>query len=173
MSLTEDSGGVKDLALNDWARNRLLDGYWTSPADQWYGYTVRGLPTAVTAIHPTPWNRDATYEGAMEDSQGGEILDHPRPSTVEAEVPPSYHLCEQAFIAFQKQMRLILLPAMNNIVRRLVIECGADRVDPAMRAIKMDMEEVARELRDEASWYNGIDWLERRANGERERKPDR
>jgi hypothetical protein len=170
MSLTEDSGGVKDLALNDWARNRLLDGYWTSPADQWYGYTVRELPTAVSAIHPTPWNRDATYEDAMEDSQSGDILYHPRPSTVEAEVPPSYHLCEQAFIAFQK---LILLPAMNNIVRRLVIECGADGVDPAMRAIKMDMEEVARELRDEASWYNGIDWLERRANGERERKPDR
>lgn len=170
LSITEDSGGVKDLALNDWARNRLLDGYWTSPADQWYGYTVHGLPTAVNAIHPTPWNRDATYEGAMEESQGGEVLEHPRPGTVEADVPPSYHLCEQAFIAFQKQMRMILLPAMNNIVRRLVIECSADGVDPAMRAIRMDMEDVARDLRDEASWYNGIDWLERRANGERERR---
>jgi hypothetical protein len=170
LSLTEDSGGVKELALSDWARNRLLDGYWTSPADQWYGHSVRGLPTAVHAVHPTPWNRDATYEGAMEDGEGGEVLEHPRPGTVHADVPPSYNLCEQAFVAFQKQMRMILLPAMNNIVRRLVIECGADGVDPAMRAIKMDMEDVVRELRDEASWYNGIDWLERRANGERERR---
>jgi len=73
-------------------------------------------------------------------------------------------------LAFQKQMRMILLPAMSNIVRRLVIECGADGVDPAIRAIRMDMEDVEREIREEASWYNGIDWLERRANGERERR---
>jgi hypothetical protein len=170
MSLTEDAGGVKDLALNDWARNRLLDGYWTSPADQWYCNTVHGLPTAVKAMHPTPWNRDAMYEGAMEEGATGDMVDHPRPATTNADVPPSYLLCEQAFHAFQKQMRAILLPAMTNIVRRLVIESQADGVDPAIRATRMDMEDVARELRDEASWYNGIDWLERKANGERERE---
>lgn len=170
MSLTEDAGGIKDLALNDWARNRLLDGYWTSPADQWYGYTVHGLPTAVKAIHPTPWNRDAMYEGAMEEGITGDMVEHPRPTTFNADVPPSYQLCEQAFHAFQRQMRGILLPAMKNIVRRLVIECQADGLDPAIRATRMDMEDVARELRDEASWYNGIDWLERKANGERERQ---
>jgi hypothetical protein len=170
MSLTEDAGGIKDLALNDWARNRLLDGYWTSPADQWYGHSVHGLPTAVKAIHPTPWNRDAVYEGAMEEGVTGEMVEHPRPATVNADVPPSYQLCEQAFHAFQKQMRTILLPAMTNIVRRLVIESQADGVDPAIRATRMDVEDVARELQDEASWYNGIDWLERKANGERERQ---
>lgn len=168
LSMTEDTGGVKELALNDWARNRILDGYWTSPADQWYAYTVHGLPTDVKAVHPTPWNRDATYERTIEDSEGGEILDHPRPATVQTDVPPSFGLCEQAFVAYQKQMRIILLPPMNNIVRRLVIESSADGVDPAIRATRMDMDDVIKELGDEASWYNGIDWLERRANGERE-----
>lgn len=170
LSLTEDSGGVKDLALSDWARNRLLDGFWTSPADQWYNHSVYGLPLAVKAVHPTPWNHDATYVPAGED---GDVLEHPRPSTVNAHVPPSFHLCEQAFIAYQKQIRLILLPAMNNIVRRLVIECAADGLDPAMKATKMSLEDVVKELADEASWYNGIDWLERRANGERERDRER
>jgi hypothetical protein len=65
-------------------------------------------------------------------------------------------------------MRNILLPAMINVVRRVIIECSADGVDPAMRAARMDAEDVVLELRDEAVWYNGIDWLERRANGRRE-----
>ncbi|KAG1818891.1 hypothetical protein EV424DRAFT_1619427 [Suillus variegatus] len=38
LSMTEDAGGVRDLAIADWARTRILDGHWCSPADQWYGY---------------------------------------------------------------------------------------------------------------------------------------
>ncbi|KZP07642.1 hypothetical protein FIBSPDRAFT_762627, partial [Athelia psychrophila] len=173
LSMTEESGGVRDLALCDWARNRILDGFWTSPADHWYHNSVPGLPLAVKAVHPTPWNLDATYEGAMLDGENGNLAEHPRPKTVNAPVPPSFQLCEQAFVAYQKQIRLILLPAMNNIVRRLVIECAADGVDPAMRATKMSLEDVVKELADEASWYNGIDWLERRANGARDRDRER
>jgi hypothetical protein len=44
------------------------------------------------------------------------------------------------------------------------MECKADGADPAIRVSKMDPEETVAELRDEAVWYNGIDWLERRAN---------
>lgn len=168
LSFTEENGGVKDLALNDWARNRILDGHWINPADQWYGFVDQDIIRSVKSIHPTPWNRDSTYEGAMDDNQSGEVLDHPRPNTRDVEVPPSFTLCEKAFLAFQKQMKLILLPAMRNVVRRLVIEGGADGVDPTIRATKMTLEDVMKELREESSWYNGIDWLERRANGERE-----
>ena len=32
MQLTEESG-VRDLALGDWARARILNGHWFSPAD--------------------------------------------------------------------------------------------------------------------------------------------
>lgn len=131
LSMTEDTGGVRELALSDWARNRLLDGFWTSPADQWYRHSVHGLPLAVKAVHPTPWNPDATYEGAMVDEEAGDTVEHPRPSTINSLVPPSFHLCEQAFMAYAKQIRLILLPAMSNIVRRLVIECAADGLDAA------------------------------------------
>ena len=55
LSLTEDSGGVRDLAVNDWARIKVLDGHWYSPADQYFGNRVPDKPTAVPALHPCPW----------------------------------------------------------------------------------------------------------------------
>ncbi|EPQ55366.1 hypothetical protein GLOTRDRAFT_121520 [Gloeophyllum trabeum ATCC 11539] len=162
LSITEEAGGVRDLAINDFARNRILDGYWFSPADQWYGHTNGDRSPIVRAIHPCPWSLD------QED--GDENTLHPRPATVRAETPPSFQLCEAVYRAYQKQMRIVLLPAMNNIVRKIVIECAADRVDPALRASRMEMEDVAAALRDESMWYNGIDWLERRANKKREER---
>ncbi|KAH8103527.1 hypothetical protein BXZ70DRAFT_889154 [Cristinia sonorae] len=175
MSATEDQGGVKDIAVMDWARNRILDGFWISPADQWYNHVVPGHSWHVPAQHPCPWHRDALYSGALEDGEGengstGEELEHPRPKTVKGEVPPSFHLCDQTYRAFQKSMRDVLFPAMSNLVRRIVIECTADGTDPTIRASRMSMEEVVQELRDEAVWFNGIDWLERRANRAREER---
>ncbi|TFK50774.1 hypothetical protein OE88DRAFT_1659834 [Heliocybe sulcata] len=161
LSITEEAGGVRDLAINDFARNRILDGYWFSPADQWYGHTVGDRSPVVRATHPCPWSLD-------QDEDDGSL--RPRPATVRAETPPSFQLCEAVYRAYQKQMRIVLLPAMNNIVRKLVIECTADRVDPALKASRMDLEDVCAALRDESMWYNGIDWLERRANKKRDER---
>lgn len=166
LSLTEDAGGIRELALNDWARNRILDGHWISPADEWYNHTNNGRPRLAAAQHPCPWNRHSIYEGALDDGQGDEAqeLEHPRPKTHTIPHAPSYSLCEQTYRAFQRQMREILLPPMRNIVRKLVMECAADGTDPAIKAVRMSNEDVLRELRDEWTWYNGIDWVERRAN---------
>ncbi|OBZ65898.1 hypothetical protein A0H81_14130 [Grifola frondosa] len=145
MSMTEDAGGVREIAINDWARNRILDGHWISPADSWYNYSNMGRPLIVPAHHPCPWHRGATYGAPWKTAKGMSSILVRRPSRL-------------------WQLREILLPAMNNVVRRLVIECTADGVDPAMKAARMTPEDVAQELRDESSWFNGIDWLERRAN---------
>ena len=165
LAATEENGGIKDLALNDWARNRILDGHWISPADEWFNSFNGKHPRSALAQHPCPWNRQAVYEGALDDGQGDEAqeLQHPRPKTL-CPHPPSYSLCEQAYRAYQRQMREILLPPMRNIARKLMMECNDDGTDPAVRAVKMSIDDVARELRDESAWYNGIDWLERRAN---------
>ncbi|KAI0628419.1 hypothetical protein C8Q77DRAFT_1281263 [Trametes polyzona] len=172
LSITEDSGGIRELALNDWARNRILDGHWISPADEWFGNYANGRPRLAPALHPCPWNRRAVYEGALEEGQGDEAqeLEHPRPKTHLLPHPPTQHLCELTFRAFSRQMREILLPPMRNIVRKIVMECAADGTDPAVRANKMTMEDVMRELRDESTWYNGIDWLERRVNARLEER---
>ena len=181
MSLTEDAGGVRDIAIADWARNRILDGFWISPADQWYGHVVPGYrPDLVEARHPCPWNRGAIYDGALEEGEaqspsetgheGAVEIRHPRPKTIKAEFPPSFALCEQVYRAYQRQMRDILHPAMSNLVRRIVMESSADDLDPTLRVARMSLDEVAKELRDEAVWYDGIDWLERRANREKEER---
>ena len=69
-------------------------------------------------------------------------------ATVAVECPPTYALCELAYRAYQKQMKLLLLPAMANVVRRLAIECAADGVDPALKAARMSLEEVNEYLRE-------------------------
>lgn len=158
-----EEGGVKDLALGDWARTRILDGYWISPADIWYRNTVPGKPLDAPAIHPCPW----TIEDHKEPSH------HPSPTIVKAEMPPSFSLCEQAFLAHGQQLRLILLPAMKNVVRRLAIECviSMGSEDPTLKASRMSLEEVARILREEEGiWFDGYDWIERRRNDDDTRR---
>ncbi|KAJ3559860.1 hypothetical protein NM688_g82 [Phlebia brevispora] len=164
MSLTEDAGGIRELAITDWARNRILDGYWVSPADQWCNHVIPGQPIT-PAVHPCPWI-GATYSGALVDGESagdGSELEHPRPRTYKTPCPPTYALCELVNRTFMRVLRDILLPAMSNIVRRLMIECTADGTDPAQRALKMSLDDVIAELRDYATWTRGVDWLELRA----------
>ena len=155
LSLTEDAGGVRDLAVNDWARIRILDGHWYSPADQYFGNRIPDKPTVVPAMHPCPWT--------IEDGQM-QAIQHPQLELVRSEVPGSFTLCDQVYRAYQRQMRMILSPAMQNVVRKLVVECTMDGIDPALRASRMTIEEIGQELRNEGVWYNGVDWIERRAN---------
>ena len=70
-------------------------------------------------------------------------------------------------------MREILLPPLRNIVRKILMECNADGTDPTIRAVRMTTEDIVRELRGEFAWYNGIDWLERRANARLEEERQR
>lgn len=175
-----EQNAVKDIALGDWARAKILDGFWISPADLWYGYdtvykgsgmglnyrrpeldekvqkvecdaqAVDGSETHADiegdakrdkrkdgwtlAVHPCSW----TIEPPPEDSKAptaaatreedAEEESHPRWETVAARNPPTFALCEQAYHAHQKQLRQVLLPAMRNVVRKLVIECGAATV---------------------------------------------
>lgn len=175
MSLTEDAGGVRELAIIDWARNRILDGHWIAPADQWYDNTVPGQPEVVPAQHPCPWH-GATYSGAVQDGEStgdGEELEHPRPRTYNASCPPTFGLCEVVYRAYQRTMRDILMPAMNNIVRRLLMESQVDGVDPTVRAAKMSIEDVVKELRDHATWSKGVDWIERKVARDREERQRR
>jgi hypothetical protein len=175
MSLTEEACGVRELAIQDWVRNRILDGHWISPADQFYGSFTPHKPF-VPAEHPCPW-LGAAYAGAVADGESagdGEELVHPRPRTYDAPSPPSFQLCENVFRVYQRVMREILYPAMCNIVRRLVMESQVDGTDPGVKAQKMSLEEVVKELRDQDTWCKGVDWIQRkriRHKQEQSRRP--
>ena len=61
-------------------------------------------------------------------------------------------------------MRVVLLPVLKNIVRRLVMECAASKgrqEDPAVRTSQKSMEEILRIVREEEGvWFHGVDWAE-------------
>ncbi|KAG6847202.1 hypothetical protein H0H93_009561, partial [Arthromyces matolae] len=158
---------VKDMALGDWARARILDGHWISPADTWYQHIVNGYKDWVPAVHPCPWTCEpmSPVEDDGEDDEDAEVTigedgekQHPLPATLRSTIPPTFALCEQAFSAHQRQLKEILVPPMKNLVRKIVIECQTPGMtsgpwrggeDPAIRAAKMSMEDVLRELRNE------------------------
>ncbi|PPQ82625.1 hypothetical protein CVT24_005499 [Panaeolus cyanescens] len=179
--LMRDSSQVREMALYDWARQRIMDGHWLSPADAWYRNTVHGAPTSVPAVHPCPWTRTAlrsSTPGSSVDGAGDfnaeEEEVHPSPSIVNAAIPPTYDLCEIAYGIHTRQLREILTPPMKNVVRKLVMECSMESSkgyeDPATKASRMSLEEVIKILReDELVWYDGVDWVERKRNEEASR----
>lgn len=175
VSITEDAAGIRDLAINDFVRNRILDGHWVCPTDEWNMRWVCTPANTPRAVHPCPWNTGSVFDGALENGEGGEELLHPRPKTIAALRPPTYNISQRAYESYVKQFREIVYPAMQNVVHRVVAECEADGKDPVPVVREMSVDDVARALRDEAVWRTGVDWLEWRAaqeRGQRQREKD-
>ncbi|KAK0207752.1 hypothetical protein IW262DRAFT_1418041 [Armillaria fumosa] len=143
---------AKSMALGDWARNRILDGFWVTLCDQWMSGTMLEVSRAE---HPCPWT-------CADEGDSGEEC--PWQATIMGDVLPPYSLCEHANCTYMKELRTLLLPPMKNIVQRLVIKCAAHGFDMVRKACKMSFDDIVHELRDEAVWFDGFDWLERRRN---------
>ncbi|KAJ7795415.1 hypothetical protein B0H14DRAFT_2919288 [Mycena olivaceomarginata] len=160
---------VREMALTDWARARVLDGAWVAPADVYYRAKVNGLARqsrSHTPAAPTP-------------------------------PPPTFALAEAAHNAHVRQVRAVLLPALQNVVRRVVVECALDAaevgagatsasgeaekgegktlvLDPGLRASRMPLAEIVQLLREEEGvWFDGMDWGARRRNVRREEEDER
>ncbi|KAJ7504038.1 hypothetical protein B0H11DRAFT_2273732 [Mycena galericulata] len=145
---------VKDLALGDWARARILNGMWAAPADLRYGDDQDRVPLS---SEDEPVNHPRRYVDPL-----------PPP-------PPTKSLEVAAQNAHMRQMRAILLPALHNVVRRVVFDCALDAdevetaldrtragcvrnpLDPAMRAVRMSLAEVVCNLREQDVWFDGTD----------------
>ncbi|KAJ7105370.1 hypothetical protein C8R44DRAFT_746062 [Mycena epipterygia] len=139
----------------------------------------------VKAMHPVPWAVSPPSSPAASVLPPTDEAQHPGPP---GPPPPSYALTEAAHTAHARQMRAVLLPAFRNVVRRIIVECALDAVeaddvrlaapgtgtprkplDPAVRAARMPLADVVRELREEEGvWFDGVDWSERRRNARAE-----
>ena len=138
LAMAEELHSVREMAQSDWARTRILDGLWLSPADDWYGYRPR-LPSAE---HPVPWALPVT---------DGQV--HPVPTTIRVPPAPTYHLADQLYRVYERQLRKILLPAMQNIIKRIMSQSRAE----AMKAVaSMDSEDVLRALQQAWSWSKDL-----------------
>ncbi|KAJ6448671.1 hypothetical protein C8R47DRAFT_1230943 [Mycena vitilis] len=149
---------VKEMALTDWARGRILDGTWAAPADVYFGNRVNGL-------------------GRNERAMGVDVDAKTRRPGAPVPIPPMYRLTEAAHIAHCKQLRIVLLPAFRNVVRRVIVECALDAAEANAAADVVIPDTLPRRtpryLRaEEHVWFGGIDWREARKNArdqERER----
>ncbi|KAJ7616931.1 hypothetical protein DFH06DRAFT_1483602 [Mycena polygramma] len=188
---------VKEMALGDWARGRILDGAWAAPADVYFGYRVNGLDpeTSVRAVHPVSWAVSQPPSPPHSSSASASLPTPAATGTMDVDVetrhpappvpiPPTYGLTEAAHTAHCRQLRVVLLPAFRNVVRRVIVECALDAaeadaaadadvpdtrarrpLDPAIRAARMSLAEVVAQLREEEQvWFDGIDWSETRKN---------
>ncbi|KAI0319269.1 hypothetical protein OF83DRAFT_826652 [Amylostereum chailletii] len=135
---------VRDMAITDWARTRILDGYWITPADEWFKLRRPSYP----ARHPAPW---ALETG---DADPSHPTVHPNPDFVHR-IPtaPTYTLAELLHRTYQRQLRQVLAPAMHNVVKRLKWQA---RGDPAVDAARMDVNDVLRELQQAYAWSKDL-----------------
>ncbi|KAF8993004.1 hypothetical protein BDQ17DRAFT_1368840 [Cyathus striatus] len=167
---TEES--VKDLAVGDWARARIVDGWWITPGS---ALAAGGEAVWVEAIHPCHWRDSSSSSPSSSSSHSSEEeqrIKHPKMDTVKAPIPPSFELCEQAFMAYQRMMKSVLGAAMKNVVRMVVVQCALGsyggkkrRQDPAVALARMDTEDILRILREEEGvWWEGVDWAKRWRN---------
>ncbi|KAI0302312.1 hypothetical protein B0F90DRAFT_204770 [Multifurca ochricompacta] len=138
LAMAEELHSVREMAQSDWARTRILDGLWLSPADDWYGYRPR-LPNAE---HPAPWVL------AVADGQV-----HPVPVTLRVPPAPTYHLADQLYRVFERQLRKILLPAMQNVIKRIMYQGRSE----AMKIVAaMDSEDVLHALQQAWAWSKDL-----------------
>ncbi|KAJ7036982.1 hypothetical protein C8F04DRAFT_1232882 [Mycena alexandri] len=152
---------VKEMALGDWARAKILDGAWLAPADVYYNNRVPGgcffsmcLTLALTvfladhpdidvpAVHPVAWAISRPSSPPASHSTASAAMDTSETLLVAAPTdqrhpgahgpsPPTYQLAEAAHHAHMRQMRTLLLPAFRNVVRRIIVECALDAAEAA------------------------------------------
>ncbi|KAH7094081.1 hypothetical protein BKA62DRAFT_51308 [Auriculariales sp. MPI-PUGE-AT-0066] len=137
---------ARELALGEWARQRILDGVWTAPYDD-----ERLIQSAAasslsilsrqqaSAINPSPSATSA-----------------PRPNTVHAhDRIPTVTLAHALNRAHATSLRGVVLPALQNLVRRLVwLSCGGnlERAQARVRAMVREEPSALDGERGLAEW---------------------
>ncbi|KAJ7890720.1 hypothetical protein B0H13DRAFT_1887482 [Mycena leptocephala] len=94
---------VRDLAISDWARSRIVKGCWMNPAD-----------------------------GMGQQSQYD---------------PPSQILADELRRAHDFHLRHLLIAPMRDVVQNLVKLSELDGVDPAIRCVRLRLDDVLERLR--------------------------
>jgi hypothetical protein len=156
----QEEAGVKDIAVNDYCRLRILDGSWTLPYDSFMGSMGKSKVSVITSQVPVAYMRSAEKDGTT----------HPSSRTLDSPPPPTHELASYVSRTFHNEMRNVIMPALQNLVRLIVIESNKTGVDPSLKATKMTIEDIIRSLHLEGVWWNGFDWHAQWDEREREKE---
>ncbi|KAJ7054807.1 hypothetical protein C8F01DRAFT_474381 [Mycena amicta] len=161
---------VRKLALGDWAWGRILDGRVT-PADVYYLVRVkRGeLPDiGICATHPVPWTISPPPSPPAAPTRAparhpGTVRPYRRPSSQTSHILRTYSASAADAECRQATRNGMCLGCGEMDLEEKKV------VDPVIRAARMSLEDVVRELREEEGvWLEGVDWSERRGNARAE-----
>ncbi|KAI0035590.1 hypothetical protein K488DRAFT_43022, partial [Vararia minispora EC-137] len=141
LTMPEHLAQAREMAIHDWARTRVLEGHWVTPADDWYDAEWHPTP----AEHPAPWTLPATDMTHTREQ-------HPQPTLLRTPKAPTYALAENLYRVFLQQMRKILSPALCNVVRRIAMSAS----DPALYAARMEVQDVLHELHQPYAWSKDL-----------------
>jgi hypothetical protein len=141
----QEDAGVREIAIGEYCRCRILDGNWTSPYDAYTSFLNRWMIPITSAKHPLPYMQ-----------KPGET--HPTIEHGNGYPPPTQYLAEKLSVAYTNEMRKVLAPALNNLVRKISLECIRERVDPSIGASKLTIRDIIEGLRDEGVWWDNYNW---------------
>ncbi|KAJ7890232.1 hypothetical protein B0H13DRAFT_2341165 [Mycena leptocephala] len=125
---------VKKLALDDWARARVLDGLWLAPLDGCYfSGEVNLINAAPQGPHPPPSLSTAVQNAHIRQMR--DIL-----------LPP-----------LRNVVRRVVVESVLEVNKAAA--AGVDRtLDPAVCVARMSLAEVLYNLHEEGVWFDGTDW---------------
>ncbi|KAF8525991.1 hypothetical protein BU17DRAFT_41141, partial [Hysterangium stoloniferum] len=172
MLQSQEENGVRTLAITAWARARILDGNWITPADVWCMNTGQVPvdsawdPSLLTpTVHPVPHslqtspsNNSSSSTSEMEDVMSTEPgpptqhMIHYPPLDIHTTMP-SYRFAQITANHFRTTFRDIIFEPMRTIVLRIMNEAQMAAQDPCVRLAKLDMDDVLILLRDEPTWH--------------------
>lgn len=150
---SDEETNVLDISLTGWARQRILQGCWISPVDLDHGQTVtrynnETLQTLPPAWHPV--NSLATSDPAAQ-------IRHPRTPLLRCPPPPS-RIIPRTQWYWESSFRSIVLPALNNLVQRLVYEAESEGKDVCRLALNYTSYRLLDELTTAQLWAKDYDW---------------
>ncbi|KAJ7711230.1 hypothetical protein B0H14DRAFT_3021201 [Mycena olivaceomarginata] len=189
---------VREMALTDWARARVLDGAWVAPADVYYRAKVNGLEPhehAVRSVHPVPWSISPPVVAPTRGYRIHIPRSPPLPSLsptatittpgTSTPIPLTHPACANASSPH-------IFPRRSGLTTHTYGSGGRRRVPPRPAAKQKKekarrscstpacarhgcpLAEIVQLLREEEGvWFDGMDWGARRRNVRREEEDER
>ncbi|CAE6418231.1 unnamed protein product [Rhizoctonia solani] len=140
-----DEFGLRDMIFQDWARNRILEGIWLSPhmdINQYHAQAstnpeFRHMPSRWAPRHPfgrvqrTPptlprvfnWTIPVAARDARDPHDQRRTYTRAPANFYLSNPPPPSRIAYSLARAWEQTMRLIVGPAITNIVSRIMKEC--------------------------------------------------
>ncbi|KAF9511703.1 hypothetical protein BS47DRAFT_1346460 [Hydnum rufescens UP504] len=149
---------LRSTALQDWSRGRIIDGCWISPLDMFQ----MGYPELVACVEQAiaeGYGARHPFSGDEEHELGFRF---PQKEQLHYRIPGG-RLYNEIQLAFEFVFRAILMPALQNCLRRLMAEADANSIDICQSVLRISIADLIgpQFLQAREMWFAEYDWTSR------------